>query len=151
MSTTAPIPSSTQRSTRGRAIALLGVVFVLGMASGLGGGALWLRRQIRTTIAAPAEAEGAVGRLMARLESNLASELSLTAEQRTAVREEFQTAERQFRQLRTQFATDGEQLAQDTVAAIERRLPPDKHQALRDRVRERLEVWGIQLEAPERK
>lgn len=150
MSSTAPTPPSPRRSTRGRAVALLVAVFVLGAVSGLGGGALWLRRQIRTAIAAPAETEGAVERLMARLESNLASELSLTAEQRAAVREEFQTTEREFRQLRMQFATDGQRLARDAVTAIERRLPPDKHQALRDSARKRLEVWGIQLEAPEK-
>ncbi len=130
---------------RWQALVLLLVVFILGIATGVGSIGLWLKHTMHVALSAPDEMEGPAIALIERVESRLLRGQSLTPEEEAAIREEFDQATIEFKQLRQNAIQDVRALAQETFERIEDRLPPDKRPALRERADEALKPWGLQI------
>lgn len=131
---------------RWKAIGLLVLVFVLGVTAGAGGLVFFTVKRLQRAAQAPDQADGPAEMLLARLESQVSSELDLTPGERQAVHEELEVTMKEIRALRVRLSQDATALVQDTLQRIEARLPEEKHAELRERARKRLRPWGVMNE-----
>lgn len=141
------MPDAPAKPSRGvwKAVLLLLVVFVLGAASGIGGGLLFLRSQIRRAATAPVTNRGPLDTLADRMESRLTGRLQLSESERSAVREELAASVRQAKEIRLRIANDIRALAGDTVARIAKHLSAEKQVKLWKEAESRLEPWGLNV------
>lgn len=137
--TTAAKPAGNSK----KAIVLLIVVFLLGIITGVGGSAMMMVQRIQSTLKNPELAEGPAGRVLHRIEDDLVDHLDLSDAERDAVHEELTKGHLELRGTRVELIEEVRGVVDDTVTRIESRLPEDKHEALRQRVHEKLEPWGL--------
>jgi len=137
------------RTTKGawKAVLLLVLVFILGAATAIGSGLLFLRSEIRKAATAPVSQQGPLDRFSGRIESHLAGRLKLSDSERNALHEELAVTTRRAKELRLRLANDVRALAGETVARIGSHLPAEKRAKLRQEVEERLAPWGLQPKA----
>ncbi|MDZ4288486.1 MAG: hypothetical protein U0984_11040 [Prosthecobacter sp.] len=140
MNTPADPPPAPHRS---RALLLLLFVFLLGAASGIGGGLLILRGLAQRAFAGDLRDNSPVEFVVATLEKQLSSELDLTPEERQAARRELAVTVTRFKDLRTRLRTDARAVVEDTLVRVEQHLPPEKRVRLRERAANRLRPWGL--------
>jgi len=126
-----------------KALLILILVFILGAATGIGGGLLILRAQIRKAATATVSQQGPLDKLAARVEAHLGDRLHLSATERSALHEELGVTTRRAKELRLRLADDIRALAGDTIRRIGARLPAEKQAALRKEMDERLTPWGL--------
>ncbi|TDU73049.1 hypothetical protein EI77_01516 [Prosthecobacter fusiformis] len=142
-STTIPVAG---RPGRMRALLLLGLVFILGAACGIGGGLIFLRGLAQRTWAGETGDKSPVERVTNSIENQMAKELDLTPEERLAVRKEFATTVAQFRALRIKLREDSRSIVEDTLSRLEKQIPEEKRAGLRERADARLRPWGLMPE-----
>ena len=130
-----------------KALLVLALVFLLGAATGIGGGLLFLRAQIRKAATAPVNNQGPFDKLSARIESQLGKNLQLDPQERNAVHEELALTTRRAKELRLHLAGDIRALAGDTIARIGSHLSAEKQTKLRQDADAWLAPWGLQPRA----
>lgn len=145
MNTTDPPAKPT--SGTWKALLVLALVFLLGAATGIGGGLLFLRAQIRKAATAPLNNQGPFDKLSARIESQLVKNLQLDPPERSAVHEELAVTSRRAKELRLRLADDIRALAGDTIARIGGHLSAEKQAKLRQDADAWLAPWGLQPKA----
>lgn len=140
--TSPPLPSG--GSSRLRALALLMAVFVLGAASGIGGGLLVLRGVAQRVVTGRfAHSSAPVDWVISTLEREIGSELDLTDSERAAIHEELRASSIAFRRIRAGMMLQSRQEVRATLSRIEKHLPPEKQKQLQDRAGRRLRPWGL--------
>jgi len=132
--------------SRWRAVLLLSLVFLLGIACGLGGGGLWLRHRIQATLQDPASAPAPAARILERIEERITEELSLEPAERALVGAQLDEAAGALRALRTQSIRSARDIVETTERRIAEALPAEKRARFREFAREGLRPWGF---APE--
>jgi cell division protein FtsB len=126
-------------TSRWKAIAVLVVVFLLGLVAGIGGTALVVRRTLQKQIAT-----GMVGTpLIDRLEKEMKTTLHLTPAEQTAVGAELDITRHQLIERRQHMIEGLRTTSEDTLSRIKAHLPPDKQAMLEERARNRLAPWGL--------
>lgn len=126
-------------SPRWKAVAVLCLVFALGLFVGIGGGALAVRRALQKQVAA-----GNVGTpLIDHLERGMSSKLHLTPAERTAVGKELEITRRELREHRQQLLEQLQATSEDTLSRLKAHLPPEKQAELEELARKRLGPWGL--------
>ncbi|HBJ82506.1 MAG: hypothetical protein Q8M07_20165 [Prosthecobacter sp.] len=140
--------SAPSTHSHGKAVLLLVLVFILGAACGIGGGLLVLRRVFQHAIAHPGGQNAPVDRVIAHLESSIASELDLTAAERAAIRPELEQAATDFKALRAEVWRKAALNVQDTLGRVSTHLPPEKQTRLQTEAAKRLQPWGLMMEKP---
>lgn len=139
--------STPNPSSRWKAVILLAFIFVLGAACGVGGGLLVLRRVVQHAIAQPDARNAPVDRVIAHLESSIASELDLTSDERAAIHPELEKTAADFKALRAEVWQKAAQNVRDSLERVSRHLPPEKQARVRERTAQRLKPWGITIDA----
>jgi hypothetical protein len=137
------VPETDQPSTRWRALLLLLVVFLLGVACGVGGGGLWHRSRLQAAFANPRSVDGPAVRVLNRIESKLTRDLDLTPEKRSAVRQEIDEATRELASVRAETRENVQRISQTTIDRIEPHLPPEERPKFREKAREILAPWSL--------
>lgn len=133
-----------RRSGTAKAILLLLAVFLLGSVTGVGGTMIVMFKRLQENVRHPEFAAGPANRFINRIGKDLSEDLKLGPDEAKAVREELETSRTELREIRVKLARDVRGVAGETVERISRRLPPEKREALRERVRERLRPWGLE-------
>lgn len=128
---------------RTRALLLLLLVFLLGAASGVGGGLLFLRSLAHRAWAGELGENSPVELVTNRLENQMSAELELTPEERQAVQKELALTVGQFRELRVKMRSDIRAIVEDTLTRVETQIPEEKRARLRERAGDRLRPWGL--------
>ncbi|MEM1295992.1 MAG: hypothetical protein AAGH89_11545 [Verrucomicrobiota bacterium] len=136
-------------NVRWKAWLLLLVVFVLGAACGIGTGGLLLKRKLEAAMSNPYAAQGPIMKRMERVESRLARELDLNAEERAALGKEFGWAAEQFKTRRTEFLDDLQEFSNMTYSRIEEALPPEKRTEFREKAGRELVPWSPRPDTPD--
>lgn len=129
-----------------KAIVLLAVIFGLGALAGAGATVWTLRAHLQDIARDPSKADGPAVKVIARVEEDLTSHLDLTPDERAGVQEELEFTRAVLRERRGELVEDLRQVALDTVERLEKRVPEEKRAALRERVGERLDPWGVEIE-----
>ncbi|MFO1483200.1 MAG: hypothetical protein U1F71_07505 [Verrucomicrobiaceae bacterium] len=132
--------------SRWKALLLLAFVFMLGAACGIGGGLLVVRRIAQHAITHPGGENAPMDRASAHIESLIASDLDLTAEERAAVHTELQKTASDFKALRAEVWQKTTVNLQDMLDRIAKHLPPEKQSRLREQAAKRLKPWGLMSE-----
>lgn len=122
---------------------LLGLVFVLGAACGIGGGLLVLRRMVHRAIAEPQSEHTPVDLVIAALEHDISSELDLDDAQRHQLHESLQITAQDFKGLRIEIWQKAREKTRQSLERIASQLPPEKAAKLRERATSRLKPWGL--------
>lgn len=122
------------------------VVFLLGAISGIGGSAIVVVQRQQYTFRNPQLAEGPASRVIERIGNDLEDHLDLTPEKRGSVSEELAVCYMHLLEIRIKLLQEIRGVASGTVGRVENRLPKEKHDTLRQRVKERLESCGIRPE-----
>jgi len=135
--------SSSPKSSRWKAVALLVLVFVLGAGCGIGGGLLVLRRVVHRAIAEPQNGHTPVDFVVAALERDISADLDLDDAQRQQLHESLQTTAKDFKDLRMEIWQKARSKATESLERIASQLPPDKAAKLRERAKSRLQPWGL--------
>ena len=135
--------ASPSSGNRLRAFLLIVLVFVLGAASGIGGGLLVLQRLMQRSFAGDFVKNGPGEILAATLENQIASEVDMTPAERAAAKQEVEASLVKFKELRMRMRGDVRDIVKDTLLRVESRLPPEKRDKLRERVTARLQPWGL--------
>ena len=133
-------------SSRWKAVLLLVVIFILGAACGIGGGLLVLRRVVQHAIAHPAGQNAPVDRVIAHLESSIASDLNLMDAERAAIHPELVQTATEFKNLRAEVWRKAALQVQETLDRVSKHLPPEKQNRLREKAAQRLKPWGLLIE-----
>ncbi|MCW0219277.1 MAG: hypothetical protein OJI67_13205 [Prosthecobacter sp.] len=128
---------------RTRALLLLLLVFLLGAASGVGGGLLFLRSLAHRAWAGELGENSPVELVANGLEHQVSAELELTPEERQAVQKELALTVGQFRELRVKMRSDIRAIVEDTLTRVETKIPEGKRARLRERAGARLRPWGL--------
>lgn len=128
---------------RTRALLLLLLVFLLGAASGVGGGLLFLRSLAHRAWAGELGGNSPVELVTNGLEHQMSAELELTPEERKAVQKELALTVGQFRELRVKMRSDIRAIVEDTLTRVETKIPEEKRARLRERAGDRLRPWGL--------
>ena len=131
-----PTPS---RPARWKALALLALIFVLGIAVGVGGGALALRHTLQQKIANGTGTTAVVD----RIEQATISSLNLTPAEQAAIAPEFQITRTRVLEQRREIIKDLREDALDTLQRVKAKLPPEKQLRLEQSALKRLEAWGL--------
>lgn len=131
------------KNSRWKALLLLGLVFVLGAACGIGGGLLVLRRVVHRAIAEPQSEHTPVDLVIAALERDISSELDLDDAQRHQLHESLQVTAKDFKGLRLEIWQKAREKTRESLDRIASQLPPDKAAKLRERATSRLKPWGL--------
>ncbi len=125
--------------SRWKAIAVLCLVFVLGMVIGIGGGAFAVRRALQKQVAA-----GNVGTpLIDHLEREMVSKLHLTPAEQAAVGTELDITRREIREHRHLLLENLRTTSEDTLSRLKTHLPPEKQAQLEEQARRHLGPWGL--------
>ena len=140
MNTPAPPTSGTNRL---RALLFLLLVFLLGAGCGIGGGLLVLHGIAQRAFSAEPGNTSPVELVTAALEKQIAGELELTPAQRETAHRELAITIVKFKDLRVRMRSDARAIVKDTLERVEQNLPPEKRVKLRERVRARLQPWGL--------
>ena len=127
------------RPARLKALVLLALIFVLGIATGVGGGALALRHTLRQKIAAGTAATAVVD----RIEQATISSLNLTPAEQAAIAPEFEITRTRVLEQRREVMKALRETAQDTLQRVKAKLPPQKQLQLEHAALKRLEAWGL--------
>jgi len=135
--------SSSPKSSRWKAVALLVLVFVLGAGCGIGGGLLVLRRVVHRAIAEPQNGHTPVDFVVAALERDISADLDLDDAQRQQLHESLQTTAKDFKDLRMEIWQKARTKATESLERIASQLPPEKAAKLRERAKSRLQPWGL--------
>lgn len=135
--------SASSAHSRWKALLLLVFVFILGAACGIGGGLLVVRRIAQHAIAHPGGENAPMDRAAAHIESIIASDLDLTADERAAVHTELQQTATDFKALRAEVWQRAMVNVQDTLGRISRHLPAEKQERLREQAAKRLKPWSL--------
>jgi hypothetical protein len=135
--------SPSPKRSRWKAVALLGLVFVLGAACGIGGGLLVLRRLVQNAISEPQGNRTPVDLVIAALEREILSELDLDAAQRKQLHESLQITVQDFKGLRVEVWQKAREKTRESLDRIASQLPPEKAAKLRERAANRLKPWGL--------
>ncbi len=124
-------------------MALLGLVFVLGAACGIGGGLLVLRRLVQHAIAEPQSNRTPVDLVIAALEREMLFELDLDDAQRHQLHQSLQITAQDFKGLRVEVWQKAREKTRESLERIASQLPPEKAVKLRERASSRLKPWGL--------
>lgn len=135
--------SSSPKSSRWKAVLLLGLVFVLGAGCGIGGGLLVLRRMVHRAITDPQSDRTPVDLVIAALERDVSSELDLDDAQRKQLHESLQVTAKDFKGLRIEIWQKAREKTRESLDRIASQLPPEKAAKLRERATSRLKPWGL--------
>lgn len=135
--------SSSPKSSRWKAVLLLGLVFVLGAACGIGGGLFVLRRMVHRAIAEPQSEHTPVDLVIGALEHDISSELDLDDAQRHQLHESLQVTAKDFKGLRLEIWHKAREKTRESLERISSQLPPEKAAKLRERATSRLKPWGL--------
>jgi hypothetical protein len=135
--------SPSPKRSRWKAVALLGLVFVLGAACGIGGGLLVLRRLVQHAIAEPQSNRTPVDLVIAALEREMLSELDLDDAQRHQLHQSLQITAQDFKGLRVEVWQKAREKTRESLERIASQLPPEKAVKLRERASSRLKPWGL--------
>lgn len=145
MNSSAEVKSATSSAPRRRrwvAVALLVLMFFLGIVTGVGGGALVLRhrlqqRMLNLTKAAPSDA------LIDHFEKEIDSSMKLSDDERAAVKSELAITRDQVAEIRQRTVIELRATTRDSLDRIKAKLPNDKREVLEGKARERLAPWGL--------
>jgi hypothetical protein len=135
--------SSSPKRSRWKAVALLGLVFVLGAACGIGGGLFVLRRVVHRAITDPQSDRTPVDLVIAALERDVSSELDLDDAQRHQLHQSLQITAQDFKGLRIEVWQKAREKARESLERIASQLPPEKAAKLREHATSRLKPWGL--------
>jgi hypothetical protein len=135
--------SPSPKRSRWKAVALLGLVFVLGAACGIGGGLLVLRRLVQHAIAEPQSNRTPVDLVIAALEREMLFELDLDDAQRHQLHQSLQITAQDFKGLRVEVWQKAREKTRESLERIASQLPPEKAVKLRERASSRLKPWGL--------
>ncbi len=135
--------TSSNTSSRWKAVLLLLLVFALGAGCGIGGGLLVLRRIVQHAIAHPDESHAPVDRVVGKIESLMVAELDLTDSELSAVHAELLQAATEFKALRSEVWQKAGVSVAGSLDRICLHLPAEKQAILRKKAAERLGPWGL--------
>jgi hypothetical protein len=135
--------SSSPQNSRWKAVLLLGLVFVLGAACGIGGGLFVLRRMVHRAIADPQSEHTPVDLVIAALERDVSAEIDLDDAQRQQLHESLQITAKDFKGLRIEIWQKAREKTRESLDRIASQLPPEKAAKLRERAISRLKPWGL--------
>lgn len=139
--------SSTEPSHRRipwiRTLLTLLLVFLFGVLSGLGGGALFMKHRIQQAFRDPQQMNGPGERIIAHLGDHLKRELDLTDAQHQAVARELEATRQDLLGIRQEAVGNVRQAIKDTQQRLQACLPRDKHESFRRMLRDKLEPWGM--------
>lgn len=129
-----------------KAIFLLTAIFCLGALGGAGATVWTIRAHLQNIARDPSMADGPSSKVIEGVEIDLSRHLDLTPEEQTGLQEELEITRELLRKKRGEIVEDLHQIALDSLERMEKRVAAEKRAALRDRVRERLEPWGLEIE-----
>ncbi|MBK8037949.1 MAG: hypothetical protein IPK22_12600 [Verrucomicrobiaceae bacterium] len=135
--------SPSPKRSRWKAVLLLGLVFVLGAACGIGGGLFVLRRVVHRAITDPQSDRTPVDLVIAALERDVSSELDLDDAQRHQLHQSLQITVKDFKGLRIEVWQKAREKARESLERIASQLPPEKAARLREHATSRLKPWGL--------
>ena len=140
-----PSPATPVAPRRNRwvALALLALMFVLGIITGIGGGALVLRHRLQQRVFSLAKSPGPGDLLIDRLEKEMSSGLKLTPDEQSMVNSELAVTRDQIHSIRQRTVLDLRATARETLDRIKSKLPTEKRDELESKARERLTPWGL--------
>lgn len=140
----APSESSpAPRRKRWAALALLALMFLLGIITGVSGGALVLRHRLQQRAFSIGKSPGASDLFIDRLEKDMSSGMNLTNDEKAAVRSELAVTRDQVHAIRQRAVLDLRVTTRETLDRIKSKLPMEKRDSLEARARERLGPWGL--------
>lgn len=136
-------PSPAPRRKRWAALALLALMFMLGIITGVGGGALVLRHRLQQRVLSLGKSPGPGDLFIDRLEKEMTSGLALTSEEQSIVKSELAVTRDQVHTIRQRTVIDLRTTTRETLDRIKSKLPMEKREPLESRARERLGPWGL--------
>ncbi len=140
----APSESSpAPRRKRWAALALLALMFLLGIITGVGGGALVLRHRLQQRAFSIGKSPGASDLFIDRLEKEMSSGMNLTSDEKAVVKSELAVTRDQVHSIRQRAVLDLRATTRETLDRIKSKLPTEKRESLEARARERLGPWGL--------
>jgi hypothetical protein len=142
------IPPAAKSPGRGKAAALLAAVYVAGIVTGVGGGFLFVRYEVRGALTAAADQPAPVDRYLSRMEVEISRDAGLTPAERAALQERMKVLAVRFKDSRTQFVSELREAVQHEAETVAGRVDPTRRERVRDAIRHRLERWGLERRAP---
>ncbi len=140
----APSESSpAPRRKRWAALALLALMFLLGIITGVGGGALVLRHRLQQRAFSLGKSPAASDLFIDRLEKEMSSGMDLTIEEKAVVKSEMSVTRDQVHAIRQRAVIDLRTTTRDTLDRIKSKLPVEKRESMESKARERLGPWGL--------
>lgn len=134
-----PPPRSGTAGLRWKTIGFICLVFILGMLTGLGGGAVVLRKVMQSKLTG-----GRINMpLLDHAEREITAKLHLTAIEKAAVGSELEITRSQITGRRQEMLAHLREIADDTLARIKTHLPEEKQLQLDQEARKRFTPWGI--------
>jgi len=141
-------PPAPKPPGRGKAAALLAAVYVAGIVTGVGGGFLFVRKEVRAALTAAAEQPAPVDRLLGRMEAEISRDAGLTPLERAALQERMKVLAVRFKDSRARFARELRAAVQHEAETVAGRVDPARRERVREVIRHRLERWGLERRAP---
>ena len=135
--------SPAPRRKRWAAIALLALMFLLGIITGVGGGALVLRHRLQQRAFSLGKSPGPGDLFIDRIEKEMTSRLALTDEEKSTVKSELAVTRDQVQAIRQRAVLDLRTTTRETLDRIKSKLPAEKRGLLESKARERLGPWGL--------
>lgn len=135
--------SPAPRRKRLAALALLALMFLLGVIAGVGGGALVLRHRLQQRAFSLGKSPAASDLFIDRLEKEMSSGMDLTNEEKAVVGSELAVTREQVHAIRQRAVLDLRTTTRDTLDRIKSKLPIEKRESMESRARERLGPWGL--------
>ena len=139
---TPEIPRAPRRN-RCTAIGLLVLMFILGIVTGVGGGALVLRHKLRQQAFSLTNDRSPGDYAIKRAEKEISKGLKLSTDELTAVKAELEITRDRIHEIRRRTVTDVRATILDTIERIKARLPSDKRAMLDEKARKHLTPWGV--------
>jgi hypothetical protein len=140
---------SNKKTTAGarlKAVTLLILIFGLGAVAGAGGTLWMIRAHLQGIARDPMMVNGPAAKVIERVKNDLQRNLELTPEESKSIQQELETTRGILSERRVEIVEDMRAIVLDTVVRMEAHLPEGKQSALRERVRERIEPWGLTMD-----
>jgi hypothetical protein len=127
-----------------KAGSVLLAIYVAGVLTGIGGGLLFVKRQVREALQGQTSARAPIDFLLAEFEADLAKKASLTPDERAALHERMQALATRFKSSRLRLAGEMREAIRTEVDTVAARVAPARRELVRELFRRRLERLGVE-------
>lgn len=142
-------PAQPKRRATWKAALLLLAIYAIGILTGISGGLLVIRHELRQVFRSPGEAGAPIDRILQRFASEISRQANLTPEESVTVHDQMKSLSGRFKEARVHLADEVRNAVQSESQTMLRGIDPARREKVRELINRRASRWGLEVKKDE--